>query len=91
MESLGPKKGESIKKLSDARLVANLTKAGVSLDDIEAMDRAAMLDRWARLIQSGGEKGHVAVTSAMMGYDVTLEKEQLVFQLRKWETQQEAD
>jgi hypothetical protein len=39
MEKLGPKEQESIRKLSDVRHVANLTKAGLNQDELEAMDR----------------------------------------------------
>ena len=45
MEKLGPKEQESIRKLSDVRLVANLTKAGLIQDELEGMDRPTMLKK----------------------------------------------
>ena len=85
MESLSQKERETLKKLSDARLVANLTKAGVSSDEIEAMDRSNMLDRWARLVQTAGEKGLAVAAPATTRYDVALHRERSAFEQRERE------
>ena len=41
MESLDPKEREKLKKLPDARLTGYLVKAGISLEELETMDRTA--------------------------------------------------
>ena len=53
MEKLNAKELENLKKLSDDRLVSNLANAGVSQDELDTMDRSAMLNRWAELVVVG--------------------------------------
>lgn len=90
MDQISQKDQDKIKKMSDVRLVSSLTKAGVSQDDIEAMDRTTMMDKWARIVAAGGDKtpGAATVTGVTTaGYDVTLERERLAFEKLKWEEQ----
>jgi len=88
MEKLNPKELENIKKLSDVRLVSNLTKAGVSQDELDTMDRHAMLNRWAELVVAGAGKLATAVaTVAPVTYNVEIEKERLALEKLKLEAQ----
>ena len=71
--------------MSDARLVNSLTKAGVSADEIETMNRPTMIERWAKLVAASGEKPKA--TGATAGgpkaeatYDQELEREKLALE-----------
>ena len=75
--------------MSDTRLVSSLVKAGVSADEIESMDRASMINRWANIVAAGADKGQpmgaaVAVPTTETAYDVELEREKLAFGNIKW-------
>jgi hypothetical protein len=89
MDQLGQREQEKIRKMTDTRLVSSLVKAGVNSDEIEAMDRTAMLDRWATIVAAGGDKGNAAgaVGKAAIGYDVEFERERLAFEKEKWEAE----
>jgi len=95
MEKLGPKELENIRKLSDVRLVSNLVKASLSQDELDIMDRIAMLSRWAELIAAGaGKPAAAAATVAPVTYNVEFEKERLALEKLKIEAkirQQERD
>ena len=56
MDQLGQKEQEKIRKMSDKRLVSLLSQAGVDSDEVEVMDRNAMIDRWAKLVAAGGRR-----------------------------------
>ena len=74
--------------MSDSRLVGRLSKAGVYEDEIESMDRTALLNRWAEIVATGGEAGPVKVEAAAavkVGYDIEWEKQKLQLQAKQWE------
>ena len=92
MEQLNAKQQEKITKMLDARLVSSLTKAGVSADEIEAMNRPTMIERWAKLVVAGVNKPQA--TGAAAGgpkaeatYDPELEREKLALEKYKLEVQ----
>jgi len=88
MEKLGPKELENIKKMSDVRLVSNLVKAGLSQDELDTMDRTAMLSRWAELLAAGaGKPAAAAATVAPVNYNVEIERERLALEKLKIEAQ----
>jgi hypothetical protein len=65
-----------------------LTKAGVSQDELDAMDRPAMLNRWAELVVAGaGKPATAAATVAPVTYNVEIEKEKLALERFKLEAQ----
>ena len=66
MEKLNAKELENLKKLSDIRQVSNLVKAGLSQDELDTMDRSAMLNRWAELVVAGAGKPATATVLNML-------------------------
>ena len=81
MEKLNAKELENLKKLSDIRLVSNLVKAGLSQDELDTMDRSAMLNRWAELVVAGaGKPATAAAIVAPVTYNVEVEKERLALE-----------
>ena len=90
MDQLGQKEQEKIRKMSDKRLVSLLSQAGVDSDEVEVMDRNAMIDRWAKLVAAGGGKtpkaggGAAAARALTAGYDVELERNRLAFEREKF-------
>ena len=88
MEKLNAKELENSKKLSDIRLVSNLAKAGVRQDELDTMDRSAMLNRWAEFVAAGAGKTATAATMvAPVTYNVEIEKEKLALEKFKLEAQ----
>ena len=88
MESLDPKEREKLKKLPDARLTGYLVKAGISLEELETMDRTAMLERWAKFVAAGVTGGAAGgATQVPVAVDVNLERERLAFEKAKFEAQ----
>ena len=86
MDRLETKEQEKIRKMSDVRLTSHLVKAGVSAEEMETMDRPSMMERWAKIVASGGDKVPPATAgTAPSGYDVSLEREKLAFEKLKWE------
>ena len=47
MEKLSDAQSEKVKKMSDVRLITKLGQAGFSTDQLEAMDRPALLNAMA--------------------------------------------
>jgi hypothetical protein len=94
MDQLSQKEQEKIRKMSDTRLVTSLTRAGIDPDEIEAMERTALIDRWAKLVAEGHGQGSAAgatVGKTATGYDVKLERERLAFEKQKWEAELELE
>jgi hypothetical protein len=86
MEKLTADQQANIKRMSDVRLTSKLTQAGVSVDKLESMDRAAMMNAWAELIVVGKDKpvkGADVVPAA--GGDADIEKRKLEFEMWKYE------
>ena len=50
MDLLGQNEQEKIRKMSEKRLISLLTRAGIDPDEIDAMDRNTMIERWAKLV-----------------------------------------
>jgi hypothetical protein len=86
MDTLPQKEQDKIRKMSDMRIVALLTRAGVDPDEMESMDRPKMIDAWAKILAVGGDKSSAAVGGATakagqvgIGYDATVERERIAF------------
>ena len=80
MEKLNTTKQGEIQKLSKVRLTSKLTQAGVTLEQLETMDRSAMLEAWVEIV-AGGKEQVVGAKTASLGYDIDLERQQ--FELEK--------
>ena len=93
MDKLGPKEQEAIRKLSDVRLVANLTKAGLNQDELEAMDRPAMLSKWAELSVASKQTGVAGLISQteIEKKILDLEKQKLDLERQKLAMQADRD
>jgi hypothetical protein len=84
MEKLTKSEQYNINKMSDARLVSCLTKFGVSVDEIEQMDRNSITNKWAELVAAKTDKP-ATVTVGTVGYDAAVEREKLQFEKFKFE------
>lgn len=81
MERLSKEKQADLRKCTDKRLISKLTRAGVSEDEIEPLDRTGLLNRWAELVADGAEEKPAAASG---GYDPELEKQRLLLQAKQW-------
>jgi hypothetical protein len=88
MERLPVTRLAELKKMSDVRLTAKLTQAGISAEQLETLDRKGMLDMWAEIILAGHETKPVA-SATTAGYDVELERRKFEFEMRKYEEEKE--
>jgi len=50
MDKLTKSKKAEVTKMSDARLISKLTQAGYSSEQIETMNREALMSTWAEVI-----------------------------------------
>ena len=99
MEKLEKGKQAEIRKMTDARLIDKLTKAGISIEEVEHMDRASLLDRWAEVVIAGKEvASKPSVAGVTGGYDLEFERQKFLIQMKQWkeekkerETQREAE
>jgi hypothetical protein len=85
MDKLEKAKQAEIKKMSDTRLISKLTKAGVPMEEIEQLDRNALLNSWAEIVVAGREAEVRAMAPSKAGYDPELEREKLQFQMKQWD------
>jgi len=91
MEKLKPTQVDAVKKMSTARLGANLLNAGFGEEEIDAMDRQKLMNTWAECMAAGKEKAPPAQQAgAAPGYDVELERRKLDFEIRRFEAQEKA-
>lgn len=87
MESLTKTQVEAIKKLNTARLITKLAQVGYSEEELDTMDREALMGAWATCVADGKDKP-AAPSAPTIGYDVELERQKLEFEMRKFETEQ---
>lgn len=92
MEKLSSTQQAEVKKMSDVRLTARLTKAGVSAEQLETLDRKGMINLLAEMLVAGHGDIDNPVVSAItvpIGYDVELEKRKFEFEMRKYDEEKE--
>jgi hypothetical protein len=89
MEKLTEKQRQSLTKMADARLVQKLLQAGVAVEKLELMDRAALLAAMAELIAAGKEPPAAAASVSQVAYDVELEKLKFEWQKQCHEREQQ--
>jgi hypothetical protein len=88
MDRLDKTTQAEIRKLSDARLVGQLAKAGVPTEELESLDRTELMNRWAEIVLAGKEAGHVkaeAAAAVSVAYDIEWEKQKALMQASQWE------
>ena len=93
MERLDPKQLESVKKMSQVRLLLKLSQAGYPEEQLEKMERQDLLNLWAECILAGKDVTPpvaAATPTASLGYDVELEREKLQLETRRFEAQEKA-
>ena len=83
MERLTKAQVELVKKLSTARLISKLTSVGYTDEELDAMDREALLQAWATCRADGKDKSPASVN---LGYDVELERQKLEFEKLKFKS-----
>lgn len=91
MEKLSHEQREGIKKMSSAVLAVKLARSGLSDEQLESMDRAALLEAWTKVVSEGREGTKVesvARAKGAVGYDAELERERLSFEIRKFEAEE---
>ena len=93
MERLDPKQLESVKKMSQVRLLLKLSQAGYPEEQLEKMERQDLLNLWAECILAGKDVTPpvaAATPTASLGYDVELERQKLQLETRRFEAQEKA-
>ena len=65
MNTLPQKEQHKIRNITDMRLLSWLSRSGVDFDEVEGMDRPRMIDAWAEIVASGGDKMSAAVGGAI--------------------------
>ena len=93
MERLNPTQLESVKKMSQVRLVLKLSQAGYPVEQLEKMERQELLNLWAECVLTGKDVTPPVTTAtptASLGYDVELERQKLQLEIRRFEAQEKA-
>jgi hypothetical protein len=91
MEHLSDEQRKAISKLTAVRLAAKLTQIGVSENEIEGMNKDAMMQAWALAVYEGRDKpaatmvAEVKPEAVQVRYGSDLERQRLEFEMRKWE------
>ena len=81
MEKLSDAQSEKVKKMSDVRLITKLGQAGFSTDQLEAMDRPALLNAMAQLVLTGKDGAPATAAAPVQPmYNVELEKMKLAWE-----------
>ena len=82
MERIDPAQVQAIKKLSTSRLISKLSRVGYSEEELDIMDRDAMMKACAECVADGKDKPEPAAPPVVY-YDVDLEREKLEFEKQK--------
>ena len=89
MEKLSDAQSEKVKKMSDVRLITKLGQAGFSTDQLEAMDRPALLNAMAQLVLSGKDGAPATAAAPVQPmYNVELEKMKLAWEKERFDREQ---
>src|SRR5208282_1850411 len=84
MEKLSKAQRADIKIMSTIRLATKLVASGMPEEEVVKLDRAGLMENWARTVLEGKDKP-VPVVPTAMGYDPAIERERLEFEKRKFE------
>jgi hypothetical protein len=89
MDKLPAERKADIKKMSDVRLITRLKQAGLTTEQLETMDREAMLNTWAECIVTGKDKVPAAASASAnpISNDPEIERMRLTLDIErfKWE------
>ena len=89
MEKLSDAQSEKVKKMSDVRLITKLGQAGFSTDQLEAMDRPALLNAMAQLVLTGKDGAPATAAAPVQPmYNVELEKMKLAWEKERFDREQ---
>lgn len=89
MDKLNIAKQAEIKKMSTVRLTTKLTQADFTLEQLETMDRPAMLEAWAEIVAAGKEITITGAKTAPLNIDRDFEREKFEFEKMKFKITQE--
>jgi hypothetical protein len=70
--------------MSDVRLITNLKQAGLSTEQIETMNREAMLNAWAEFVITGKNVVPAGATAKSVGSDIKIEKQRLTSHIERF-------
>ncbi len=85
MDKLSQSQRDAIKKMSTARLITKLSRVGVPDEQLDKMDREALMNAWAGFVLKGKEDPEAVPTfSTVAQYVPELEKRKLYFKMQKW-------
>jgi len=89
MEHLTKAQIDAIKKCSNTRLIAKLSIVGYTEEQLDVMDREALLQAWATCVAEGKDKPLDPVKPLVpLGYHIELERQKVEFEKSKFEAQQ---
>jgi len=88
---LASERKAEVKKMSVFRLVTKLEQAGVRPDQLELMDRNALLEVWAEIVLVGGDKVTASATKPTTATSSLseVERQRLQFNIDKFKWEQE--
>ena len=90
MEKLPSERRAEVKKMSDVKLAAKLQQAGFTPEQLEPMDRSALMEAWAELILANKDKPPAAAAAIKTGsIDPDVEKQRLLLDIERFKWEQE--
>ena len=89
MEKLPSERRAEVKKMSDVKLVAKLQQAGFNPEQLETMDRSALMETWAELILANKDKPPAAAAIKTGSIDPDVEKQRLLLDIERFKWEQE--
>jgi hypothetical protein len=64
MDKVPDKTKVEVKQMLDARLVSELTQAGVPIEQVEVMDRPPLMNAWVEIVDTGVAVNQVGESSS---------------------------
>jgi predicted kinase len=89
MDKLSAERKGEIKKMSDVRLITKLKQAGLTTEQLETMNREAMLNAWAELIIAGKDVVPAGAIAKSVGSDPEIERQRLTLDIERFKWEQE--
>ena len=89
MEKLTQQQQEAVKKMSTDRLRLKLMTAGYEEQAVLGLERPNLMNTFAELLATGKVTPVGAAAAPVLAYDPELEKQKLIFEQKKWETERE--
>ena len=89
MDKLAPERKAEIKKMSVFILVTKLEQAGVNPEQLDLMDRNALLEAWAEMVLVGGVDKVTAAASKPVSSTSEIERQRLQLDIDRFGWEQE--